>query len=151
MASPMRAKLILVAGVMLSGLSSSVAAQGPLDVAACEPAALAGSELLGVVLFDENDETLGRSQRAALQALLQSATASGFVRLLLVGHTDEAGSEENNLALARRRALAAQSVLSQTANGITLAPMSCGESMPTINVQGRRHPHNRRVELRGVR
>ena len=140
-----------VIGLGAAALAVSAAAQDAPSLATCDLAVLAKSELLGAVLFDESSANLGPSARATLSALLDAVKAAGYTRLLVVGHTDEAGSPQDNLALGRRRALVAVSRLTPNAGAVALEPMSCGESLPAIRASGRRHPHNRRVELRGLR
>jgi outer membrane protein OmpA-like peptidoglycan-associated protein len=144
-------RLSAILAFWLSLSPSNAQNVAPPEVAPCDASALAASELLGIVLFDEGDATLGVSARAASSALLAAARQEGYAALLIVGHADNAGSEGNNVLLSGRRATAVLTFLAPVGGAIALRPMSCGESQSLIGTSSRRLSHDRRVELRGVR
>src|SRR5688572_27512741 len=102
------------------------------------------------VYFDFDRSDLTANARGALAAKLLLLHANPHVRIELVGHADERGSDEYNLALRLQRAVAAKRYL--TERGVTgdrIAIMSAGEERPAC----REHSEscrwrNRRDEFR---
>ena len=73
----------------------------------------ARSALSAVIYFDFDQSELTDEARSTLDAKIPVLTANPELRLLIVGHTDERGSDEYNLALGQRRAASARRYLSQ--------------------------------------
>jgi len=118
------------------------------------PAAVTLSTLDGrkleAVYFDYDAFTL---QPVARQTLERNATwlqANPMVKVVIEGHCDERGSDEYNLALGERRALAVKSYL--TTLGVTdvrLATVSYGEERPAVEGHGETAwSRNRRAEFK---
>ena len=63
--------------------------------------------ITAVIYFDYNESTLSDQARATLDAKIPALNANAGARILVIGHTDERGSDEYNLALGERRAAAA--------------------------------------------
>jgi len=127
------------------------AASTSAPVAVCDFAEIDNSDILGVVIFPELSDNLQASDRKILTAVLGSAKAAGYAKLLLVGFADQAGSPSLNLRLGGRRAGAAAEYLAPAAAPILLKTMTCGEDRPILPTDGSGHAHNRRVEIRGLR
>ncbi len=111
-----------------------------------------------VLRFEANGSDLPEAAQDALRALLASPQFAAGARITVAGHTDTAGSDTANLAVARRRADVVRNWLA--ANGVAaerIAVIAFGEQNPVApnalpdgrpNAEGRRA--NRRVEVRLV-
>ena len=64
------------------------------------------------VYFDYDAADIRDDSRAALEAKLPILTANAGLRIRIAGHTDSRGSDEYNLALGQRRAVAVKDWLS---------------------------------------
>jgi peptidoglycan-associated lipoprotein len=87
--------------------------------------------LTTVVHFDFDQATLSDDARAALDSKLPILLANPMVTLRIIGHTDERGSEEYNLALGQRRAATVKRYL--TNQGVSenrIETVSFGEERP---------------------
>jgi len=104
---------------------------------------------LGDVLFDTAGSTLKSGAYATLDRLATALKGKPGRSVLIEGHTDNVGSDENNQALSMRRAESVQSALMQ--RGVAsdqIKVMGRGESSPVASnddVAGRQQ--NRRVDL----
>jgi outer membrane protein OmpA-like peptidoglycan-associated protein len=104
---------------------------------------------LGDVLFDTAQATLKPGANAPLDRLATALKEQTDRKVLIEGHTDNVGSDENNLGLSERRAQSVQAGLTQRGvarNQIT--SVGKGENFPIAsndNAEGRQS--NRRVEL----
>jgi len=79
--------------------------------------------------FDRSDIRAGDAQ--TLDQKTAALQANGAVRLMITGHADERGSDEYNLALGNRRALAAKKYLTDRGvDGSRLTTQSMGEEQP---------------------
>jgi peptidoglycan-associated lipoprotein len=99
--------------------------------AAADDQANLRSVLTTVVHFDFDQATLSDDARAALDGKLPILRANPMVTLRIVGHTDERGSEEYNLALGQRRAATVKRYL--TNQGVSehrIETVSFGEERP---------------------
>ncbi len=85
----------------------------------------------GVVLFDFDSAQVNSGERSKLEAVAEYLRANAAVGLVVEGHCDERGSNEYNLALGERRAMAVRAYL--VGLGIDAARIqtkSLGEEQP---------------------
>ena len=104
---------------------------------------------LGDVLFDTSQATLKSGAYGTLDRLAMALQEKSGRKVLIEGHTDSVGSDENNQGLSERRAQSVQTALTQrgVARNQTTA-LGKGENFPVASndsADGRRS--NRRVEL----
>jgi outer membrane protein OmpA-like peptidoglycan-associated protein len=104
---------------------------------------------LGDVLFDTSQATLKSGAYGTLDRLSMALQEKSGRKVLIEGHTDNVGSDENNQGLSERRAQSVQSALTQrgVARNQTTA-LGKGENFPVASndsADGRQS--NRRVEL----
>jgi outer membrane protein OmpA-like peptidoglycan-associated protein len=104
---------------------------------------------LGDVLFDTNQATLKPGAYGTLDRLAMALREQSGRKVLIEGHTDNVGSDENNQGLSERRAQSVQLALTQrgVARNQTTA-LGKGENFPVASndsADGRQS--NRRVEL----
>jgi outer membrane protein OmpA-like peptidoglycan-associated protein len=101
------------------------------------------------LLFDANSDVLTEQARSNLGTLAQSLQKYPNTNVLIVGHTDSAGEEANNMALSERRAQAAANYLAT--QGVAPARMRAlgrGASEPVApNDTEADRQQNRRVEV----
>ena len=84
------------------------------------------------VFFDYDQSTLSDEARAALDRKLAVLKANAGLRLRISGHADERGSDEYNIALGQRRAVAVKRYLmDQGIDGGRLDVVSFGEEQPS--------------------
>lgn len=98
-------------GVNPLGLSPVQAGAGELGMAG-DP--FSGSEQRGQfapVYFAYDSSVIESSERSKIEAVADALRASASKRLVIEGHCDERGSNEYNLALGERRALAIRAYL----------------------------------------
>lgn len=102
-----------------------------------------------MVFFDHDKAALTQEAKQILTHVLQDLAQHPDTEILLHGHTDRSGSEEYNMALSEKRALAVKELLA--ANGIAedrIAYFAFGETDLRVNTEdGIREPANRRVEI----
>jgi peptidoglycan-associated lipoprotein len=104
---------------------------GAEDVRGAEATARARAILEEIVHFDYDDSTIRADAQERLARKVPLLRANPQVRMRIVGHADERGSVEYNLALGMRRANAVRDYL--TGFGIEAGrfdPVSMGEDMP---------------------
>lgn len=138
-----------VSGATTSGLGtdSSISAQGgsALGVTDANRPFLAKR----VVHFDYDSSDVSNEDYQTLQAHAQYLSANANSKVALVGHTDERGTREYNMALGERRAKAVESFL--TSYGVRadqLEAVSYGKEQP-VNAGHNEAAwsENRRVEI----
>lgn len=104
---------------------------------------------LGDVLFDTGKATLKPGAYSNIDRLAQVLRESPKRKVMIEGHTDSTGSEENNIMLSQQRALSVQAALMERGvSGGQIATVGKGESVPVAsndNAAGRQR--NRRVDL----
>lgn len=84
------------------------------------------------VYFEFNSYTIDASERDKLQKAADALKAKESAQVTIEGHCDERGSNEYNLALGERRALAVKSYLQKLGiEGKRLATISYGEEKPS--------------------
>lgn len=104
---------------------------------------------LGDVLFDTSQATLKSGAYGTLDRLATALREKSGRKVLIEGHTDNVGSDENNQGLSERRAQSVQSALTQ--RGVArdqISALGKGENFPVAtndSADGRQA--NRRVEL----
>ncbi len=109
-----------------------------------------GSVSLYGIHFDTNKASIREESEATLQEIAKLAQQQADIKLLVVGHTDNAGTFEYNMELSQSRALAVVKVLS-TKYGISaerLTPVGISFASPvSSNATQEGRALNRRVEL----
>jgi peptidoglycan-associated lipoprotein len=112
-------------------------------------AAELASVLQGRVYFDYDRDNLRDDAVAALDAKAAILLANPSVSVSIMGHTDERGTAEYNLALGQRRAAQVKRYL--VAKGISdgrLATQSLGDSQPAVQgTDESSYQQNRRAEF----
>lgn len=100
--------------------------------------------------FDFDQYSLTDKARATLAANAEYLKANSGTRVSIEGHCDERGSDEYNLALGERRAVAAKGYLiSLGIDGSRLQVISYGEEMPLLPGVGEEiWAKNRRAEFK---
>lgn len=101
------------------------------------------------VFFDYDQSTLSDEARAALDKKLPILRANAGLRLRISGHADERGSDEYNIALGQRRAVAVKRYLmDQGIDGGRLDIVSLGEEQPAVQGMSEdAFAQNRRAEF----
>jgi outer membrane protein OmpA-like peptidoglycan-associated protein len=99
--------------------------------------------------FEFESETLTAESRALLADTMRAVKQRPAPDVLVVGHTDAAGSPASNFELGLRRALAVRAMLIGAGlDERTIAVTSHGESQPLVpTTDGTREPRNRRVQI----
>lgn len=96
------------------------------------PDALAqAASQFGVVLFEFDSAQVNSGERSKLEAVADYLRSNTALGLLVEGHSDERGSNEYNLALGERRALAVRAYLVGLGiDGNRITTKSLGEEQP---------------------
>jgi outer membrane protein OmpA-like peptidoglycan-associated protein len=104
---------------------------------------------LGDVLFDTAQATLKPGADAPLDRLATALRERPDRKVLIEGHTDDVGSDQNNLGLSERRAQSVQAGLIQRGvNRNQITALGKGENFPVAsNNDPTGRQSNRRVEL----
>ena len=90
----------------------------------------ARNTLMSAIYFDLDQSTLSEQARQTLDAKLPLLNANPSLRLRVIGHPDERGSDEYNHALGQRRAAAAKRYLTDRGiAGDRIEVVSRGEEM----------------------
>jgi len=106
-------------------------------------------DIAGMVFFDFDSAALAPDAGALLDTVAGNVAACGWTALSVVGHTDQAGSDQYNVALSQQRADAVAAALRSRQIGETKIEVGAqGESNPRVPLpDGTRSPQNRRVEI----
>ena len=106
-------------------------------------------EVVATVFFDFDSSVVTPAASSILQTVSQQIAACGWTRLDVVGHTDQAGSDQYNMGLSRERADAVAAALRSLGTGAARIEVGAqGESNPRVPLaDGTRSPQNRRVEI----
>lgn len=101
------------------------------------------------LLFDFDSDQLRAESKKNLDNLAKSLSDFGDSKLLLVGHTDDVGTDSYNLDLSRRRAAAvADYLISRGVPAARIATSGRGETEPIApNDSDADRQKNRRVEV----
>lgn len=104
---------------------------------------------LDPVYFDFDSYLLRADARDTLTRNARGLTENGLARVIIEGHADERGSDEYNLALAEKRAIAAKRYIETLGiNPDRLETISYGENKPAaIGHDEATWARNRRVEF----
>ena len=95
---------------------------------------LSGTKSLKNALFDYDKAILKAEDKAFLDKFVSSVEDLSSVKVVVAGHADERGSNEYNLALGERRALAVKNYLIlQGVPSKNIRTLSYGEERPTCN------------------
>ena len=110
---------------------SIAAAKRAEDEAKARAVAGLRATLAEKVFFDYDQSTLSDEARTALDRKLAVLKANAGLRLRISGHADERGSDEYNIALGQRRAVAVKRyMMDQGIDGGRLDVVSFGEEQP---------------------
>lgn len=89
------------------------------------------ADLGNVIHFDYNEDLIKPEDRAILDRKADIMRANGALRIRISGHADERGSDEYNLVLGNKRALAAkQYLVNKGIDGSRIDITSFGEERP---------------------
>lgn len=104
---------------------------------------------LVTVFFEFDSIELRPDATSNLETVAQQATTCGWKALSVVGHTDQAGSDQYNLGLSQKRAeVVAAALRAKTPAATAINVDAKGESNPRVPLaDGTRSPENRRVEI----
>ncbi len=102
------------------------------------------------IFFDFNAWELKSESTYELDRLTRFLKTNPDIRIVIAAHTDDVGTDEYNLELSRKRAMAVVSAL--VTNGVKksrLESIGYGESRPEVsNDSEENRARNRRVEFR---
>jgi outer membrane protein OmpA-like peptidoglycan-associated protein len=122
------------------------------DLTPCNNVLSKPLRFVGVVLFDEQDDSLSTASKNALSAIaswVSSGVAGSSKTLYVIGFADQRGHDKSNFILSEKRANAAREFLkAKIPTPIKIEAIYCGESHPLIQTKDRPEPQNRRVEIR---
>ncbi|UOG77043.1 OmpA family protein [Hymenobacter tibetensis] len=115
-----------------------------------EPVRAGRSIVLNNLFFDTNQYELKPKSRTELNRLVGFMKQYPEVQVEVSGHTDDVGSDDDNLSLSQNRAKSVYSYLvSQGVKAERLRFKGYGESKPLVaNDSDSRRQQNRRIELR---
>jgi OmpA-OmpF porin, OOP family len=101
------------------------------------------------VFFEFDSTEITPDAVTILNTVAQQANTCGWASVAVVGHTDQAGSDQYNLGLSQKRADAVATALrTKVAAGVQVNLDAKGESNPRVPLaDGTRSPENRRVEI----
>lgn len=112
---------------------SAAAAKRAEEEAKARAIAAVRATLAEKVLFDYDQSVITDEARATLDRKLAVLKANAGLRLRISGHADERGSDEYNIALGQRRAVAVKRYLmDQGIDGGRLDVVSFGEEQPAV-------------------
>jgi len=134
-----------------TGMQEEAVTEAPVNEAATTMREAAAT--LQRIFFDFDQYTLTDVARATLAGNAAYLQANPSTRLRIEGHCDERGSDEYNLALGERRAMAAKNYLETLGvAGDRLSIISYGEEMPLDPGHGEEAwAKNRRAEFKPLR
>jgi peptidoglycan-associated lipoprotein len=124
------------------------------DAAAADAAQRSAGELAAIltqkVYFDFDQDALRDDAQQVLDAKVPILVANPRVTLVILGHTDERGTAEYNLALGQRRAAQVKRYLvSKGVDESRLSTQSLGDSQPAVEgTDESAYQQNRRAEFR---
>lgn len=115
-------------------VADSIAAAAAAAKAAAERAVAALRATLAEKVFFEYDQSMLTDEaRTTLDRKLAVLKANAGLRLRISGHADERGSDEYNIALGQRRAVAVKRyMMDQGIDGGRLDVVSFGEEQPAV-------------------
>lgn len=138
------------AGAAAAGAGSTGAAQSQVtSVDLTKPGSGAADSQTRVIYFDFDSYVVKDEYRPTIDAYAKALSADRKKRVVLEGHTDEAGGREYNLALGQKRAEAVQkALLLLGAQSTQIESVSFGEERPAgPGSDDAAKAKNRRVEI----
>ncbi len=102
-----------------------------------------------IVFFDFDKSNLTEKAQEVVAEAVKTAKANGFVKVLVVGHTDTVGSDKYNQALSVRRAQAVKDEMVREGlggDGISIEGKSFHDPLVPTG-PGVREPQNRRAVI----
>lgn len=101
------------------------------------------------VFFEFDSTVIQTDAMTTLDTVVQRTSACGWGSLAVVGHTDQAGSDQYNLGLSQQRADAvAMALRAKISAEVQVSVDAKGEKNPRVPLaDGTRSPENRRVEI----
>ena len=102
-----------------------------------------------IVFFDFDKSNLTEKAQEVVAEAVKTAKANGFVKVLVVGHTDTVGSDSYNQALSVRRAQAVKDEMvreGMDGDGISIEGKSFHDPLVPTG-PGVREPQNRRAVI----
>lgn len=135
----------------MTGMQDGSMTEAPVSESASQVDAVVAT--LQRIFFEFDQYTLTDEARATLAGNAAYLKANSSVRLRIEGHCDERGSDEYNLALGERRAMAAKTYLETLGVEATrLSIISYGEEMALDPGHGEEAwAKNRRAEFKPLR
>lgn len=111
--------------------------------------AICSEDIVGIAFFEFDSAEVSSDAGTMLNTVAQHVSICGWRRLDVVGHTDQAGSNQYNMGLSEARADAIAAALrSRNVGGVQIDVSAQGESNPRVPLpDGTRSPQNRRVEI----
>ncbi len=111
--------------------------------------AICNDDPAGIVFFEFDVADVTADAGQTLDTIIANVSVCGWRSFSIVGHTDQAGSDDYNINLSRQRAEAVRAAMA--ARGVAASAMTTsalGESRPRVPLpDGTRSPQNRRVEI----
>ena len=105
-------------------------------------------DVVGLVFFDFDQANITGDGAQTISNVVDNIRDCGWRSLTVVGHTDQAGSDQYNIGLSQARADAVESALRSRGTTIAISTRAEGESNPRVPLpDGTRNPQNRRVEI----
>ncbi|MEW5850354.1 MAG: OmpA family protein, partial [Myxococcota bacterium] len=134
--------------LLLAGAPGLLTAQDVTALTAAQTSGM-GEQKDMRVHFGLNDAEITAEDRDRLAVAAKCLRANSNVRIELVGHADERGTSEFNLALGERRALSVKKYLEGLGvPGAQMKTLSLGEERPVAEASDEASwAQNRRVEL----
>ena len=124
-------------------------AAAPAPMPAPAPAATVPPGQFFIVFFDFDKSTITAAGRQVLDAAADAFKQNKPVRIELTGYTDTMGTQQYNLGLSQRRAVAVRNYL--TSHGVPTSAMDVAwkgkTDLRVPTPDGVREPQNRRVEI----
>lgn len=113
------------------------------------PPSVCDQKITGMVFFDFDSSIIRPDAQTTIATLAQQGKACARSAFSVVGHTDQAGSDEYNISLSRQRVAAvAAAMRSIVGPAVRLDIDAQGERNPRVPLaDGTRSPENRRVEI----
>ncbi len=106
-------------------------------------------EIIGTVFFEFDSAEIAPEAGTILDTIVTNIAICEWESFQIVGHTDQAGSDQYNLGLSQERAAAVTAAFAARGVGDDFMTSSAqGESNPRVPLpDGTRSPQNRRVEI----
>ncbi|WP_295994312.1 OmpA family protein [Rugamonas sp.] len=139
-----------VASDIATSLNPTYTVNNGLRVGAAEQNLLDATLAKRIIEFDSGKTTLTPSGKAILDEMAAALHKVGDKKVEVIGHTDNVGLRESNLALSQARAEAVRQYLTERGIGAAMIAVSGqGPDRPVAdNASADGRAHNRRIEFR---